>query len=61
MNIYKVKEHLNMQAIKLNGKYHLHVQHSNDANALRQKALGLKLHQEGYKIEQSKKCTQDNA
>ena len=61
MNIYKVNKHPDMQAIKLNGKYHLHVQHSNDANALRQEALGLKLHQEGYKIQQTTRCSQDNA
>ena len=51
MNIYKVNEHPDMQANKLNAKNHLHVQHSNDAKALKQIALGLKLHQEGYKIQ----------
>ena len=36
-----VNEHLDMQANKLNAKYHLHVQHLTDARTLKQKALGL--------------------
>ena len=30
MNIHTMNEHLDMQANKLNAKYHLHVQHSTD-------------------------------
>ena len=48
MNIHMVNEHPNMQANKLNAKYHLHVQHSTDAIPLKQ------LHQ-GYKIQQGHK------
>ena len=36
-----VNKHLDMQANKLNAKYHLHVQHLTDARTLKQKALGL--------------------
>ena len=41
MNIYTVNEYLDMQANKLNAKYHLHVQHSTDAITLKQETLGL--------------------
>ena len=41
MNIHMVNEHLDMQAKKLNAKYHLHVQHTTDARTLKQEALGL--------------------
>ena len=41
MNIHTVNEHSDMQANKLNAKYHLHVQHSTDARTLKQEALGL--------------------
>ena len=41
MNIHMVNEHLDMQAKKLNAKYHLYVQHSTDAITLKQEALGL--------------------
>ena len=32
MIIHTMNEHSNMQANKLNAKYHLHVQHSTNAN-----------------------------
>ena len=35
MNIHPVNEHLDIQANKLNAKYHLHVQHSIDARSIR--------------------------
>ena len=35
MNIHMVNEHLDMQAKKLNAKYHLHVQHLADARKLK--------------------------
>ena len=35
MIIHTRNEHLNMQANKLNAKYHLHVQHSTDTKTLR--------------------------
>ena len=41
MNIHTVNEHLDMQANKLNARYHLHVQHSTNARTLRHKAFGL--------------------
>ena len=41
MNIHTVNEQSDMQANKLNAKYHLHVQHSTDARTLKQDALGL--------------------
>ena len=53
MNIHTMNEHLDMQANKLNAKYHLHVQHSTDAIPLKQ------LHQ-GYKIQQGHKSTKEN-
>jgi len=53
MNIYTVNEHPDMQANKLNAKYHLHVQHSTDARILKQ------LHQ-GYKIQQGHKSAKEN-
>ena len=37
-----VNEHLDMQAKKLNAKYHLHAQQTTDARTLKQEALGLK-------------------
>ena len=43
-----MNEHLDMQDNKLNAKYHLHVQHSNDAILLNQ------LHQR-YKIQHGHK------
>ena len=46
MKIHTMNEHPNMQANKFNVKYHLHVQHSTDARALKQ---------EGHK------CTKENA
>ena len=55
MNIHIVNEHPNMQANKLNAKYHLHVQHSTDSRSIR-----FKLHQ-GYKIQQRHKSTKENA
>ena len=45
MNIHTMNEYLDIQANKLNTKYHLHIQHSTDARTLKQ------LHQ-GYKIQQ---------
>ena len=51
-----MNEHPDMQAKKLNAKYHLHVQHSPDARTLKQEALGLK-----YKIQQGHKSTKENA
>ena len=54
MNIHTMNEHLDMQANKLNAKYHLHVQHSTDTRTLRS------LHQ-GYKIQQWHKSTKENA
>ena len=54
MNIHTVNEHSDMQANKLNAKYHLYVQHSTDASIIKQ------LHQ-GYKIQQGHKCTKENA
>ena len=53
MKIHKVNEHLDMQANKLNAKYHLHVQHLTDARTLKQ------LHQ-GYKIQQGHKSIKEN-
>ena len=41
MNIYMVNENLDMQANKLNAKYHLHDHHSTDARTLKQEALVL--------------------
>ena len=41
MNIHTMNEQSNMQANKLNAKYHLHVQHSTDARTLKQEALSL--------------------
>ena len=54
MNIHSVNEHPDMQANKVNARYHLHVQHSTDARTLNQ------LHQ-GYKIQQGHKSTKENA
>ena len=54
MIIHTMNEHPDMQANKLNAKYHLHVQHSIDARTLEL------LHQ-GYKIQQGHKSTKDNA
>ena len=54
MNIHTVNEHRDMQANKLNAKYHLHVQHLTDATTLNQ------LHQ-GYKIQVRHKSTKLNA
>ena len=54
MNIHTVNEHRDMQANKLNAKYHLHVQHLTDATTLKQ------LHQ-GYKIQVRHKSTKVNA
>ena len=54
MNIHTVNEHPNIQAINLNAKYHLHVQHLTEARTLKQ------MHQ-GYKIQQGHKSTKDNA
>ena len=54
MNIHTVNEHPNMQANKLNAKYHLYVQLSTDATTLKQ------LHQR-YKIQLGHKCTKVNA
>ena len=48
-----MNEHLDMQANKLNAKYHLHVQYSADAIPL------MHLHQ-GYKIQQGHKSTKVN-
>ena len=45
MNIHTVNEHPDIQANKLNAKYHLHIQHLTDARTLKQ------LHQ-GYKTQQ---------
>ena len=41
MNIHTVNEQLDMQANKVNAKYHLHVQHSTDARTLKPEALSL--------------------
>ena len=41
MSIHTINEHLDMQANKLNAKYHLHVQHSTNARTLKQETLGL--------------------
>ena len=54
MNIHMVNEQPDMQANKLNAKYHLHVQRLTDAIPLKQ------LHQ-GYKIQQGHKSTKENA
>ena len=54
MIIHIMNEHLDMQANKLNAKYHLHVQHLINARTL-------KLMHQGYKIQQGHKCTKDNA
>ena len=54
MSIHIVKEHPDMQANKLNAKYHLHVQHLTDTKIL-------KLLHQGYKIQQGHKSTKDNA
>ena len=53
MNIHTVNEHPNIQAINLNAKYHLHVQHLTEARTLKQ------MHQ-GYKIQQGHKSTKQN-
>ena len=39
--LHTVNEYPDMQANKLNAKYHLHVQHLIDARTLKQEALGL--------------------
>ena len=44
MIIHTMNEHLDMQANKLNAKYHLHVQHLTDARTL-------KLSHQGYKMQ----------
>ena len=54
MSIHIVKEHPDMQANKLNAKYHLHVQHLTDTKIL-------KLLHQGYKIQRGHKSTKDNA
>ena len=54
MNIHSVNEHPDMQANKLNAKYHSHVQHSADA-------IPLKYLHQGYKIQQGHKSTKENA
>ena len=54
MNIHIVNEHSDMQANKLNAKYHFHVQYIIDARTLKQ------LYQ-GYKIQQGHKSTKENA
>ena len=41
MIIHTMNEHPDMQANKINAKYHLHVQHSTDARTLKQEALSL--------------------
>ena len=41
MNIHTVNENLDMQANKLNAKYHLHDRNLTDARTLKQEALGL--------------------
>ena len=53
MDIHTVNEHSDIQANKLNAKYHLHVQYTTNARILKQ------LHQ-GYKIQQGHKSTKDN-
>ena len=53
MNIHTVNDYPDMQANKLNAKYHLHVLHSTDATTL------MLLHQ-GYKIQQWHKSTKEN-
>ena len=50
MNIHTVNEHRDMQANKLNAKYHLHVQHS----------IPLKQLHQGYKIQRGHKSTKEN-
>ena len=57
MKIHMVNEHSDMQANKLNAKYHLHIQHSTDARTLKQKALGLNC----IKDTRSNKDTKENA
>ena len=54
MIIHTMNEHPDMQANKINAKYHLHVQHSTDARTL-------KLLHQGYKIQQGHKSTKNNA
>ena len=54
MIIHTMNEHLDMQANKLNAKYHLHVQHLTHARTL-------KLLHQGYKIQQGHKSTKYNA
>ena len=54
MNIHTMNEHPNMQANKLNAKYHLHVQHLTDVKTL-------KLLHQGYKIQQGHKNTKEDA
>ena len=54
MIIHIMNEHPNMQANKINAKYHLYVQHSTDARTL-------KLLHQGYKIQQGHKSTKNNA
>ena len=54
MIIHTMNEHLDMQANKLNAKYHLYVQHLTDARTL-------KLSHQGYKMQQGHKSTKDNA
>ena len=49
-----VNEHSDMQANKLNAKYHLHIRCTTDARTLKQ------LHQ-GYKIQQGHKSNKENA
>ena len=55
MIIHTMNEHPAMQANKLNAKYYLHVQHSNDARTQRQLHQGYKI-QQGHMSKVLKKC-----
>ena len=54
MIIHTMNEHPDIQANKINAKYHLHVQHSTDVRTL-------KLLPQGYKIQQGHKSTKISA
>jgi len=54
MSIHTINEHPDMEANKFNAEYYLHVQYSTDAKTL-------KLLHQGYKIQQGRKSTKDNA
>ena len=55
MNIHMGNEHLDMQANRLNAKYHLHVQHSTNTRTQSNCIKDKKKKQHGHKSEVLKK------